>query len=310
MMSIPRYAELPYLGELGVRHAWDVWGPGDRLGTMNRLTDRTTLHALQVPRRGIRVSLCLPLDHLNPPLYGRNEFGHRVFDRNRNMVEDELTFVDPQASSQWDSLRHIRAGKHGHYGGLAADDADVAELGIDRLTRHGLVMRGVLLDLPRFWAAQGTAVDAFSDRPVPVAELLACARHQSAQFESGDLLLVRTGWLTAYAARGGVPERDRAMPPAAGLEASEETAQFLWDGGFCAVATDNPAVENLPGDPAVGSLHRRLIPALGMPLGELWALDELAEHCAAASTYAACVVAAPLYVPGGVASPANALAIV
>jgi kynurenine formamidase len=309
-MTIPSYDQLPYLGELGVRHSWDVWGPDDRLGTMNRLTDGTVLAALTVPRRGSRINLSLPLDAPDPPLYGRSEFGHRVFDRNRNMVEDELTRVDPQSSSQWDSLRHIRAGKHGHYGGLAADDDRVAELGIDRLARHGLVMRGVLLDLPRYWAARGTEVEAFADRPVPASELRDCARAQDSSFATGDLLLVRTGWLGAYARQGKVSDEHLAMPPSAGLEASEQTAEFLWDSGFCAVAADNPAVENLPGDPAVGSLHRRLIPALGMPLGELWALDELAEHCAATGRYEVCVVAAPLMVPGGVASPANAVAIV
>ena len=309
-MSVPRYDELPYLGDTDVRHAWGVWGRGDRLGTMNRLTGATVLRALRVPTLGSRISLCLPLDHLRPPLYGRNEFGHRVFDRNRNMVEDELTVVDPQSSSQWDSLRHIRAGRHGHYGGLAPDDPAVAELGIDQLTRYGLVMRAVLLDLPPYWSWQGMHVDPFGDRPVTATELRECAEHQGTASQPGDLLLVRTGWLAAYDERGGVPEAQRAMPPATGLAATEDTARFLWDNGFCAVATDNPAVEDLPGDPAIGSLHRRLIPALGMPLGELWSLDALAQHCGESGSYVACVVAVPLRVPGGVASPANAVAIV
>jgi hypothetical protein len=58
------------------------------------------------------------------------------------------------------------------------------------------------------------------------------------------------------------------MPTTAGLDASAEMARFLWDKGFAAVAADNPTVEVRPGDPTVGSLHRRLIPALGLPLGE------------------------------------------
>jgi kynurenine formamidase len=309
-MTIPAYDELPYLGDLGVRQAWDVWGPGDRLGTMNQLTDHTTRQALSVPTRGRRLSLCLPLDYFQPPLYGRTAFDHRVFDRNRNMVEDEIGYLDPQSSSQWDSLRHIRAGKHGHYGGLAPEDPRVPELGIDRLNQHGLVMRGVLLDLPRFWAARGEQVDPFSEKTITAAELVACAHYPGVAWARGDLLLLRTGWLATYRDRGGVPAETLAMPFAAGLEASEDTARLLWDAGFCAVAADNPAVEVLPGDPAIGSLHRRLIPALGMPLGELWHLDDLAADCAESRSYVSCVVAAPLRVPGGVASPANAVAIV
>ncbi len=306
---MPRYDELPRLGELDVRHSWGVWGAGDRLGTLNRITDHSVLAALAVPRTGRRISLCLPLGFLDPPLYDRRRFEHRIFDRNRNMVEDEITYVDPQGSSQWDSLRHIRAGRHGHYGGLAAEDPDVDELGIDGFVRHGLVMRGILLDLPGFWSASGRDIDPHTDHSVTEAELRDCATRQGTTWQAGDLLIVRTGFLAAYRSRGGLPANRLAMPTTTGLDASESMARFLWDEGFCAVAADNPAVEVLPGDPAVGSLHRRLIPALGLPLGELWDLDDLAVACAAAGRYELCVMSAPLRVPGGVASPANVLAI-
>jgi hypothetical protein len=100
------------------------------------------------------------------------------------------------------------------------------------------------------------------------------------------------------------------MPVGVGLEASEEMARMLWNSHVFAVAADNPAVEVLPGDPAVGSLHRRLIPALGMPLGELWDLEHLAEHAEVHRIYEYCVVSVPLHIIGGVASTANAMAIV
>ncbi len=84
-----RYDELPELGDLGVRHAWNVWP--NSLGTLNRITSESVLDALAIPRHGRRISLDLPLGSVDPPLYGRTQFTHRVFDRNRNMVEDELT---------------------------------------------------------------------------------------------------------------------------------------------------------------------------------------------------------------------------
>jgi kynurenine formamidase len=294
------YDDLPELGDLGVRHAWNVWP--NSLGTLNRITSESVLRALATPRQGRRISLDLPLGFIDPPLYKRTQLAHRVFDRNRNTVEDELAGLDPQASTQWDSLRHIRAGKFGHFRGARGP-----EVGIDAFVGHGLVMRGVLLDLPAFW---GQRFDAFTERSVTAAELAACAQRASTGFQDGDLLLVRTGWLAAYRSRGGVPGDMLAMPTAIGLDASAQMARFLWDSGFCAVAADNPAVEVLPGSREAGSLHRRLIPALGMPLGELWDLDELAAACAQAGQYQACVVSVPLHVPGGVASPANAVAII
>ena len=309
MTRVPAYDELPVLGESDVRHAWGVWGEHDRLGTLNRVSAGTVLAALRVPASGLRFSLDLPLGAIDPPLYGRSQFAHRVFDRNRNMVEDEITYLDPQGSSQWDSLRHIRAGRSGHFGGLAADDEHVAELGIDALAQFGLVLRGVLLDFPRYWAGAGLSVDPHSGQSISVASLLDCARAQGTHWSPGDVLVVRTGFLAAYRERGGLAADGLAMPTSAGLDASADMARFLWDAGFAAVAADNPAVEVLPGDPAIGSLHRRLIPALGMPLGELWDLDELAESCAADRRYECCVVSVPLRVPGGVASPANVMAI-
>jgi hypothetical protein len=46
-----------------------------------------------------------------------------------------------------------------------------------------------------------------------------------------------------------------------------------------------------------------------MPLGELWDLDELASECASDGVYEFMLVSVPLYIPGGVGSPANAYAI-
>jgi hypothetical protein len=48
---------------------------------------------------------------------------------------------------------------------------------------------------------------------------------------------------------------------------------------------------------------------LGIPIGELWNLDPLAEDCASDGVYSFLFTSAPLNVEAGVASPPNALAI-
>jgi len=58
-----------------------------------------------------------------------------------------------------------------------------------------------------------------------------------------------------------------------------------------------------------GMLRRPLIPLLGMPMGELWALDDLADDCAADHVYEFLLVCKPLAVTGGAGSPPNATAI-
>jgi kynurenine formamidase len=128
---------------------------------------------------------------------------------------------------------------------------------------------------------------------------------------SGDLLLVRTGWTGWYASLSQ-SERDHVdrATPQPGLEPVERTAEWLWDHHVAAVAGDNVSLECMPLDFREGhALHFWLIPCLGMPIGELWWLDDLAVACARDRRWTFQLVSAPLNVRGGVGSPPNALAI-
>lgn len=78
------------------------------------------------------------------------------------------------------------------------------------------------------------------------------------------------------------------------------------------MAADIPALEMWPPAWSLGpdgSLHYSAIALLGLAIGELFDLDELAEHCAVEGTYEVSFTSMPMRVVGGVASPANALAI-
>jgi hypothetical protein len=55
--------------------------------------------------------------------------------------------------------------------------------------------------------------------------------------------------------------------------------------------------------------HAILLPMLGLPLGEMFFLDRLADDCAADGRYEFMFTSAPINLPRGVASPPNALAI-
>ena len=47
----------------------------------------------------------------------------------------------------------------------------------------------------------------------------------------------------------------------------------------------------------------------GMPIGEMWDLEELAEECKRQKRWSFFVTSSPLNVTGGVASPPNAIAV-
>lgn len=53
----------------------------------------------------------------------------------------------------------------------------------------------------------------------------------------------------------------------------------------------------------------RLLPLLGIPIGELFDLDRLAEDCVTDGVWEGLFTSAPLNLRGGVASPPNALVI-
>lgn len=56
-------------------------------------------------------------------------------------------------------------------------------------------------------------------------------------------------------------------------------------------------------------LHQYFLSLFGLPIGELWDLKALGEHCKKVGRYEFLLTSVPLNVPGGVGSPPNALAI-
>jgi kynurenine formamidase len=309
--DLPRFDDLPLIEDLGLRHAWGVFGEGDDLGSINLLTPQRVLAGVQNVRTGEVISLDLPLDVPNPPLFGRKPYQHEVFALSRNEMDDRLDGFHLQASTQWDALSHVRCREHGFWGGRTDNPSnDRNDLGIDRWAEHGIAGRGVLVDVAGHLAAEGRPLDPFAGTVIPLEDVEAALAAQGVDLDDGDVLCVRTGWVEAYRALDA-DGRERLVEQAtfSGLRADEATARFLWDHHVAALCCDNPAVEAVPGDPAVGSLHRRVLPLLGLALGEMFDLDRLAERCRADGRWTFLFVAAPLKVPGGVGSPGNAVAI-
>jgi hypothetical protein len=306
------FDELPRLPGSGLRHSWHVHGPGDQLGTLNRLRDDVVAAAAAVVRTGERIGLSLPLGLPSPSFFGRQSPRHTVFAMAPGVWDDRLDGFYLQASSQWDGLRHLRAGDDGFYGGWqGSPDADQGPLGIQHWAARGIVGRGVLIDL-----TAGEGYDPFTHVAFGTSDLEAALRSQRTTLRFGDILCVRTGWTEKYLTLSP-QERDklaaRLADPfhytCAGLAGSEEISRFLWDTGIAAVTCDNPAVEAVPMDPGAGSLHARLIPCLGFAIGELFDFAALALACRRERRYEFLFTSVPLNLAGAVGSPANAVAI-
>jgi kynurenine formamidase len=91
--------------------------------------------------------------------------------------------------------------------------------------------------------------------------------------------------------------------------------QWLTDSGIATLAADNYAVERYPARPAEGRyplmpLHHHCLFKLGLPLGELWYLRDLAAWLRANGRSHFMLTAPPLRLPGAMGSPVTPIATV
>jgi hypothetical protein len=322
---VPSYDELPVREGAPPHSSWGLWGDEDRLGCLNLLTAEKVREGLAAVRHQRVFSLDLPLGLPDPPLFNRARHEHRVTDI--SVGHDEiLSNWNPQSGSQWDGFRHVRHPRHGFYAGLPDE-----RHGVHHWAKHGIATRGVLVDVARWRDASGRPIVPDAPDPITVDDLRSALEFQRTGVRAGDVLLVRTGWMGWYktlspAARVAVGATTAATLSNAGLQAGRSMAAYLWNLHLAALAADNPAIEVWPRGGGVSPeelarlmtdpdrceevfLHFSLIPLLGLPLGELWNLEDLARDCAGDETYDFLLVSAPLGQPGGVSSPANAVAI-
>ena len=118
---------------------------------------------------------------------------------------------------------------------------------------------------------------------------------------------MRTGHLALCRSRGSWGEYAGGDAP--GLSLS--TADWIHRHELAAIATDTWGMEVRPNE-IPGSyqpLHQVLIPNMGLTIGEIFFLDELAGDCARDRVYEFFFVAPPLPITGAVGSPVNPLAI-
>jgi len=319
---LPSYDELPAVPGAPPGSSWGLWGPSDKFGCLNLLTPERVIAGVACASRGAVFNLNLDMELPNPPLFSRSAFEHVVHDFTLGH-DDELSGWNTQSSSQWDGFRHMRHPVYGHYNGV-----DDEEHGIHHWARRGIVGRAVLADVARWRESEGRPVDPAGPSVIEIEDLMGTLAAQGVEIEVGDILLVRTGWVSWYRSLGTdarVELADAPHIPACGLQRGVDSARALWNLHISAIAADNPALEVMPfgfgdrdesrhwkedpGRAAETMLHFSLLGLLGLPIGELFDLDGLAEDCASDGRYTCLLTSAPLNLSSGVASPPNALAI-
>jgi hypothetical protein len=283
---------------------------------LNLLTPERVRRAAGLVRRGVVFNI-EPARSVPHPNRAEPPFRHLVQPGHTGRSDSATEFELHGGVGHLDSLRHIRFRGHGYYGGRQEHDLDTTPaLGIQRWAEHGVVGRGVLLDVARHLERADGPLRPQQRFAITGGLLDAVAAAQGVAFEPGDIMLLRTGWMEWYlgldaagraALVGTVHNREGGLE-CPGLDAGQATAAWLWDRGFSVLLADNIALEVMR---VAGSefQHRRILAMLGMGIGELFDFTALAADCAADGVYEFMVTIKPLNIPGGVGSPANAYVI-
>ena len=317
-----------------------VWtgAPGSReegLGRLVLLTPEVVAAAASCIRSGRRAALNWDLTKLDIANFNRAPAQHHIVPLMGGVAFDDIYIFNPQQSSQWDGLRHFSApqptesdpDRRLFYGGTTSaeiQDRSKTRIGLQHWAKEGICGRGVLLDYAEYARRHGLEYTTFSDHAVPLGVLLDVAKEQNTTFRRGDILFVRIGvtreWDEKMTAADKLAYAQDPNPQHAGVEGTVEMLRWLWNEGFAAVAGDAISFEVYPpqasytrGDsvtPVAGLfMHEYLLAGWGMPVGELFDLEDLSRLCREEKRWEFFVCSAPLNMPGGVSSPPNCIAI-
>jgi kynurenine formamidase len=256
--------------------------------------------------------------------------------KHADLVCDDVVELTLQYSTQWDSLAHVgqmfdvdgdgkpeRVYYNGFSAGTdivgpvdyAANEKPVDEpsgarrLGVENMAAHGIQGRGVMIDLHAHFGR--------TRKSVGYDDLMRVLDQDRVAVEQGDMVCLRTGFDTVLLEQNHSPDPAVVHHVCAGLDGRDEKLQqWITDSGLAALISDNYAVELVPARPcdsdhcAALPLHAHCLFRLGVNLGEMWHLSELADWLRAHGRSRFLLTAPPLRLPGAVGSPTTPIATV
>lgn len=254
-----------------------------------------------------------------------------------DVMNDDVMLLCSQYSTQWDALSHVGGhfdadgdgvAERVYYNGFRPNEhvtgpvdylpdgrmvetgnpIGASALGVERMAEACIQGRGVLVDLHAHFGR--------ARKMVGYADLMRTIEKDGVAVEEGDMLCLHTGFATMLLEMKREPEEHALHNACAVLDGRDEKLlHWIADSGIAALIADNYAVEAYPSSPCEGRcadlpLHQHCLFKLGVPLGELWHLSELAAWLKAHRRSRFLLTAAPLRMPGAVGSPVTPIATV
>lgn len=291
---------------------WGRWGADDVRGTLNFITSAQVQHAASLVRTGRSISMALPINTVAGPDNPHPAIHYMTQLHDWDIGSGTLRFATDflgmdfhgDCHTHVDALSHIAYGDQ-LYGGRSASfvtSHGAQALGIEDYA-HGIISRGVLLDIPRLrsvpYLEPGEAVTR--------AELEEAERAQGVRLAEGDVFVFRTGhhrrrlelgpWDNTYEGEGKAGLHVDSIP----WMHERGIAMFMPDG-------DGEAVPSTV-DGLLYPVHALQVAAMGMAVSDSLNLEDIATACDEEQRWEFMVVAAPLRLPGGTGSQFNPLAV-
>lgn len=318
---------------------WGDFGPDDGLGRLNLLTPERVQAARNEIVSGEVFGLSLPLNlpggrvlsamREEPRLHVTRKGDQAIFnhpptphDGCTDFESDDAVTLSLQYSTHWDAFGHVGqffdvdgdgTARPVYYNGFRAgidvvphDGAPglgqgAGPLAISRAAERPVVGRAVLADLHAHFGGTDGPVAVDGDMLFQALPVLP---------EKGDILVLHTGFSDRLIEMGGKPDKAELMRFSIGLNGRDPVLRdWIAESGIVAIASDNFAVEAYPAHPPATRpasdlpLHELCLFRLGVMLGELWNLGPIARALAANKRHRFFLSAAPLNLPGAVASP-------
>ena len=276
---------------------------------------------------------------LRPTLHSDNSHYYNLSWRDyhpgfEDVSSDDSVLLHTQYSTQWDSLGHAGAlfdadgdgiEEIVYYNGWKGGEhikgpSDIASseqngsvkaerLGIENMAATCVQGRGVLIDLHKHFGDERVFV-GFDD-------LERVMREDDVVIEPGDMLVLHTGWSTMLYGMKLKPNAEKLHSSCAVLNGDDpKLLDWIESSQISALISDNFAIEDArikrssdykgPRLP----IHNKCLFKLGLPLGELWYLEELTKWLSVNGRNRFFLTAPPLRLTGAVGSPVTPVATV
>ena len=256
-----------------------------------------------------------------------------------DVINDDAVIMHLQYSTQWDSLAHVgqlfdangdgvpepvyyngyRPGDHvkgpsdpkdaGAIENVPAKSTSYAHaLGVENMAVKCMQGRGVMIDLHAH-VGRAHAIIGYD-------QLMRILDTDKVVVETGDMVCLHTGFSAMLLEMNKQPDAHKLENSCAVLDGRDQKLlQWITDSGLVSLIADNYAVEAHPPTSqsdrcAYLPLHEHCLFKLGVNLGEIWYLTELANWLRTNKRSRFLLTAPPLRLPGAVGSPSTPVATV